>query len=293
VGRGAEQDFQCGVVLLGAGAVIAGSVGQDLCGVLEGGTQDVSTVVDVGCRDITFDNARRQGSDFVFSTGGLVVSTIGLRGGGVRKVCLAGEVGGDGAQLGVDLKDLSAVDAGGVLAGEVGALRNIAGGVRAVQLPNVDLVLESDLNRVPGKGCGSSGGLLGADTGNTSNEEVCLGEIEQGRECDGGDGSGGINLGFTGDQLADLIVLSAVDIGEQRRETGDGDVASKEVEFRDIPPYCSFRLKLGVSLALIRVLSVGAPTIETMKTLGAKALPVPVAPAHSALPVSSNEAAKV
>jgi hypothetical protein len=89
-----------------------------------------------------------------------------------------------------------------------------------------------------------------------------------------------------------------VDMGEQRRETRDGDVPSKEVEFWDIPPRLSFRLKLRFLLVMPRAVCLfnfflGPHTIETMKTLGAKALPVAEASAHSALPASSKEAVNV
>lgn len=250
VGRGAEEDFQGGVILLGAGAVVAGSVGQDLGGVLESGAEDVAAVVDIGGSDVALDNARGKASGLELSAGSLVVSTVGLGGGGVGEVGLAGEVGSDGAQVGVDLEDLGSVDAGRVLAWVFCALGDISGGVGAVQLADVDLILESDLDRVPSKGCGSSGGLLGTDAGDTGDEPVGLGEIEQGRESDRGDGGGGIDLGFTGDQLADLVVLGTVDIGEQGGEAGDGDVASQQVEFGDVPPSLSFRFELFCLSAL-------------------------------------------
>lgn len=242
--RGAEQDFQGGVVLLGTGAVVTSSVGQDLGGVLESGTQDVAAIVDVGGRDIALNDARRQGSGLVLSTGGLIPASVSLSSGGVRKVRLAGEVGSDGAQLGVNLEDLSAIDVGGVLAGVVCALGDISSGVRAVQLTDIDLILESDLDRVPSKGCGPSGDLIGVDTSNARDEPVGLSEVKQGRESNRGDSGGGIDLGFTGDQLADLVVLGAMDIGEDRREARDGDVASEQIEFRDVPPGLSFWLKL-------------------------------------------------
>ena len=44
--------------------------------------------------------------------------------------------------------------------------------------------------------------------------------------------------------MADLVVLSAVDIRIERGESRDGDVVRQQVEFGDVPPCVSFRFEL-------------------------------------------------
>ena len=44
--------------------------------------------------------------------------------------------------------------------------------------------------------------------------------------------------------MADLVVLSAVDIRIERGESGDGDVVCQQVEFGDVPPCVGFGLEL-------------------------------------------------
>jgi hypothetical protein len=46
--------------------------------------------------------------------------------------------------------------------------------------------------------------------------------------------------------LADLVVLSAVNIRVERRKTGNGDVVGQQVELGDVPPSLSFGLELYI-----------------------------------------------
>jgi hypothetical protein len=214
VDRGSEQDLEGGVILLCGCAIVARSISQHLGGVFKHGAEDIAAVVHVGGGDIALNNTRGQGGSLVFPTGSLVAGAVGLGSGRVRQVCLAREIGGNCAKVGVQLEDLCPVDAGRVLAWEFGALRNISGGKVAGKLAEIDFILQSDLDRVPSKGRGCSGGFHRVDASNARDKEVGLGEIEQRGESNGGDSSSSIDLAFSGDELANIVVLGAVDVRE-------------------------------------------------------------------------------
>lgn len=182
-GGSTQQGLQGCVVLLSAGAVLAGAVGPDLGGVVEGLAEQLAAVVDVRGRDVAFHDGGRLGGGFV-ALGG-VLAAVFLRGFGVGEVGLLGEGGGQIAQIGVHLEDFGAVDAGGVLVGGVGALGDVAGGEVVGEFAEVDLVLQGNLDGVSGEGGTADGGDLGVDTGDTSNEEVGVGEVKEGVEGNG------------------------------------------------------------------------------------------------------------
>ena len=240
-----DESLQGGVVLLGAGAVVAGAVGQQGGVVGEGLTQDVAAVVDIAGGDITLDNGgggRTSGVDTISSG---VVGAVGL---GVITVGQGG-VSGKGhrqlAQVVIDLEHLGTVDVTGVLPGVVGALGEVAGGRVGGHLADVNLVLQGDLDGIASKVHTADGGLLGVDTGDTSDEEVGVGQVKQRVEDNGGDRNSGVDLGLAGDELADAVVGSTVDIREDWGSTRDGDVVGEQVELGDPPPDGRFRLELG------------------------------------------------
>lgn len=247
---GTDHGLEGSVILLGRGAVVTGTVGEDLSSVGEGVTEDVTGVVDVAGGDIALDDGGGSSAGGIDAVGGVVLGAVGLGVVGVSEGGLAGESSSQLAQVVVDLEDLGAVDAAGVLPGVVGTLGEVAGGGVGGHFADVDLVLQGDLDGVASQGHTADGGQLGVDTGDTGDEEVGVGQVEGGVEDDGGDGDGGVDLGFTGDQLADVVVCGAVHIREQRRGSGDGNVVLEHVELGDTPPDGGFGFELGSLLGL-------------------------------------------
>jgi hypothetical protein len=76
---------------------------------------------------------------------------------------------------------------------------------------------------------------------------------------------------LAGYELADLAALSAVDVGEEGGEAGNGDVLRQEVEFRDSVPNFGLGRELEVEgqLKLWAVLISAQRTMSMMKTFGA------------------------
>ena len=188
VGDGtAEQGLEGGVVFLRGGAVLAAVVGEEFCGVLEGLAEKGTAEVDVRGRDIAANHAGRFGRGFVCSRG-RVVGAIGHGVGGVVELGRLREPDGELAQVVVDFEDLGAVDVHGVLCRAEGSQWHIAGREIVGDLSRVKLVLQSDLDGVFGKCYRPQSGYFRADTGNAGKHEIGLGEVEQGRECQSGDG---------------------------------------------------------------------------------------------------------
>lgn len=241
---GAQEGLQRRVVLLRGRAVQTCSVGQDASCVLEGIAQDVSAVVNIGGSDVALDHGGTSSAGLVDIGSSGVVGAVGLCSGGIRQVGGLCELNCQRSQGGVHFEDLGSVDVGRILVRRVGSLGDVSGAIVGRDLAGIELVLQSDLDRETSEGHGTERRDLRVDPGDPGDEEVCLGQIEKRGGDQRRDRDGSIDLRFTGDQLADAVVGSAMRVGEDGREAGHGDVVRKEVEFWDSPPGFSFRGEL-------------------------------------------------
>jgi len=125
VDSAAQQRLERGVVLLRSGAVNAGTVREELCGVGEGLTEERPAEVDVRGGDVAAYDAGGLAAGCV---GGClrVVGTVGDCGGGVVQVGGAGEADGELAEGLVDFEDFGAVDGLGVFGWEGASLGHVS-----------------------------------------------------------------------------------------------------------------------------------------------------------------------
>ena len=119
-------------------------------------------------------------------------------------------------------------------------MRNVARREVARHLASVELVLKRDLYREPRECDGPEGSELGTDACNPCDEEVRAGEIEDRRVDEGSDRGGSVDLGLSGDELADGSVPCAVGLGEEGGESRNSDVVLQYVEFGDAMPRVPF-----------------------------------------------------
>lgn len=223
---GADHGLERGVVLLRRGAVVAGAVGPERRGVVEGVGEQAARVVHVAGGRVAEDDRGGLGA------GGVLAGVPRAVGGGDRvvgQVGLGGEAVGQLAQVVVDLEDLGAVPLAGEGVGQVGVEAPVARGEVGGHLARVEFVLQRDLNSIPSERHTTQCAPLGADTSDPRDHEVGLGEIELVREHHGRDGGGSVDLRLAGRDLADLEIFGAVDVGEQHGQAGGGDVDGQEI----------------------------------------------------------------
>ena len=79
---------------------------------------------------------------------------------------------------------------------------DIGGTVVGWDFAGVELVLEGDLNGIFGECNVSDSTVFWIDTSDTSDQEICLSEIEERRSHKCRDGCGSIDLRFAGGELA-------------------------------------------------------------------------------------------
>ena len=212
LGRRTQEDLEDGIVLLGTGAVVAGAVGQEFRRVVKGTGQQPATVIDVRGSNIALDDPGGTSGRLILATRGHIVGAIGLGRRRIGQIGPAGKASGHLLKLSIDFKHLGTVDEAGVLPWGTRAHGEITGGIVLRQFSQINLVLQRHLNRISGEIGRAGGGSLGVDARDAGDEEIGLGEIEDGREGDRGEGGRSIDLGLARDQLADLIVLGAVDM---------------------------------------------------------------------------------
>lgn len=116
---------------------------------------------------------------------------------------VTGETESDLAERVVHLEHFCAVDAQRVLIRRERALRYISCRKIIRFLTGVDLILQSDLNRITGECDRADGSDLGINASDAGDEEVCFGEVEEGRVGKRGDGGSCVDFCFAGDELTD------------------------------------------------------------------------------------------
>lgn len=127
----------------------------------------------------------------------------------------------------VELENLSAVDKTWVLIGVSGSIRNVSSRIVVRKLSKINLILQSNLNSITSKCCRAGGDAFGIYTTNACSQKVGLSQVEQGGESDSHDRCGRIDLCFAGDQLANIVIISAVDVRISCRQARDGDVVGQ------------------------------------------------------------------
>lgn len=148
--------------------------------------------------------------------------------------CVSSKVSSYVAEVVVQFEHLGTVDALRVFVWRSRSLRNVLVGF--VGRKAGQFVLQSDLNGVSCESDGTDSGGFGIASSNTANHEVCGPEVETRASDKRANGRGGIDLRLACDDLADLAVDGAVNIGEERRCSRESDVDTEDIEFRNAVP---------------------------------------------------------
>jgi hypothetical protein len=252
----AHNGLQHGAILLSGHAVRhLRLVGPDLGHIGKRATEDVSRIVNIAGGRVALHNTGRCGGRGVDIASCGVLGTVHDSIVRVAQVGLGGELKGEISQVLVELHDLGTVLLLGVLLRVQVAVTDVSRGEVLGELTGVKLVLQSHLNAELGQSHTAERGHLRGHTGDSVEQEVGRREVKLGREEQRRDRSGGVDLGLSGRDLADLTRFNAVNLGIDGRQSGNSDVLGQQVTIATagqvVVPGIGLRIELEKALVLI------------------------------------------
>ena len=230
--RSSHQHLQRRIVLLHTRAVYTRTIRDQLRIVRIRIPQQRASEKDISGDDIEFSDARR-----IPRWGPLrIIRAIRGRGIGIIQRRLLCEADSHLAQRVVHFKHLGSVYRLWIFRRVTGTLAKVPSREVLRDLARINLILQRNLNRVPRERHVRGGAHVRIDPRDARDHEVRFAQVELSGEDERRHRSRSVDLAFADDDLADVVRVVAVDVGEEWGEAREGDVVREEVEVRDAVP---------------------------------------------------------